>query len=158
MYKNLENYIKVYDNSIDTNICKQTVLELQNSTDWQQHVFYNNISNIFAPREASRELDVSFAEVSTRNSLNECISLALKKYIDELNFSWFTTFKAHTYPRYNRYNSNKLMALHCDHIHSMFDGNLKGIPILTVIGLLNENYSGGELILFEDSEIGRSVV
>lgn len=29
----------------------------------------------------------------------------------------------------------------------MFDGNKKGIPILTVLGGLNDDYEGGELIL-----------
>ena len=35
----------------------------------------------------------------------------------------------------------------------MFDGNRKGIPILSIIGLLNSEFTGGELILLEDREI-----
>ena len=30
--------------------------------------------------------------------------------------------------------------LHADHIHSMFDGEKKGIPILSVLGVLNDDY------------------
>jgi predicted 2-oxoglutarate/Fe(II)-dependent dioxygenase YbiX len=45
------------------------------------------------------------------------------------------------------------MAEHCDHIHDMFDGIKKGIPILTVIGLLNSEYTGGEFIILEDEII-----
>ena len=45
------------------------------------------------------------------------------------------------------------MALHCDHIHSLFEGNRKGIPILSVLGVLNDDYNGGEFIMFDDYEI-----
>ena len=45
------------------------------------------------------------------------------------------------------------MAYHCDHIRSMFDGEKKDIPILSVIGTLNDDYDGGELVMFDDKEI-----
>ncbi len=45
------------------------------------------------------------------------------------------------------------MAQHCDHIHSLFEGKEKGIPILSVLGILNNNYEGGEFIMFENEEI-----
>jgi predicted 2-oxoglutarate/Fe(II)-dependent dioxygenase YbiX len=41
------------------------------------------------------------------------------------------------------------MALHADHIHSMFDGERKGIPILSVLGVLNDDYEGGEFYLID---------
>jgi predicted 2-oxoglutarate/Fe(II)-dependent dioxygenase YbiX len=42
------------------------------------------------------------------------------------------------------------MAEHCDHIHDMFDGHTRGIPILSIVGVLNEDYKGGEFVMFED--------
>jgi predicted 2-oxoglutarate/Fe(II)-dependent dioxygenase YbiX len=39
------------------------------------------------------------------------------------------------------------MREHYDHIHSLFDGKLKGIPILSIVGLLNDNYEGGEFLI-----------
>ena len=35
----------------------------------------------------------------------------------------------------------------------IFDGERKGIPVLSIIGLLNDDYKGGELIMFNDYEI-----
>jgi predicted 2-oxoglutarate/Fe(II)-dependent dioxygenase YbiX len=32
----------------------------------------------------------------------------------------------------------------------MFDGERKGIPILTVLGVLNDDYEGGEFILIDE--------
>ena len=45
------------------------------------------------------------------------------------------------------------MQNHCDHIHSMFDGVRKGVPILSLIGILSNDYEGGELTFFEDKKI-----
>ena len=42
------------------------------------------------------------------------------------------------------------MAKHCDHIKDMFDGDRKGIPTLSVVGLLNDNFEGGEFVMFDD--------
>jgi hypothetical protein len=55
--------------------------------------------------------------------------------------------------RYNKYFNEKKMASHCDHIQSIFDGEKKGIPILSCLGILNEEYEGGKFIMFEDTEI-----
>ena len=42
------------------------------------------------------------------------------------------------------------MALHADHIQSIFDGEKKGIPILSILGVLNNDYEGGEFYLIDD--------
>ena len=39
------------------------------------------------------------------------------------------------------------MLPHVDHIHSLFDGKEKGIPILSMVGLLNDNFKGGEFLI-----------
>ena len=38
------------------------------------------------------------------------------------------------------------MAEHCDHIHSIFEGERKGIPVMTALGSLNDDYMGGEFL------------
>ena len=45
------------------------------------------------------------------------------------------------------------MRIHSDHIHSIFDGNLKGIPVLSFIINLNDDYEGADLIFWEDYKI-----
>jgi predicted 2-oxoglutarate/Fe(II)-dependent dioxygenase YbiX len=40
------------------------------------------------------------------------------------------------------------MKEHCDHIKDMFDGERRGIPILSVIAGLNNTYTGGNLKMF----------
>jgi predicted 2-oxoglutarate/Fe(II)-dependent dioxygenase YbiX len=35
----------------------------------------------------------------------------------------------------------------------MFDGSRKGVPVLTVLGALNDDYEGGELVMWNDTQI-----
>lgn len=79
--------------------------------------------------------------------------LAIDSYIKDYKFNWFNGWQGYSRIRFNRYSKTKKMAEHCDHIHSLFDGEIKGIPILSIVGTLNENYEGGEFIMFQDKEI-----
>lgn len=57
-----------------------------------------------------------------------------------------------TSPRFNRYQVGEHMEKHVDHIYSCFDGNLKGIPVISIIGILNEDYEGGDLTFYLGGE------
>ena len=70
----------------------------------------------------------------------------------ELDFYWFDSWRGYSDIRFNRYSETQKMAFHMDHIHSLFDDK-KGIPILSCIGLLNDDYEGGEFIMFDNHEI-----
>jgi predicted 2-oxoglutarate/Fe(II)-dependent dioxygenase YbiX len=153
MDRNLESFVKVYDGWVDSTLCKQTVLELD-QPDWVQHTFYNPNTGANVNQSGSRELDVSWARnVSTKQILMQRVWDGYKQYIQDLNFSWFDSWQGYSELRFNRYNEDRLMALHCDHIHSMFDGNIKGIPTMTFLLMLNDDFDGGEFIMFDDKEI-----
>jgi predicted 2-oxoglutarate/Fe(II)-dependent dioxygenase YbiX len=49
--------------------------------------------------------------------------------------------------RFNFYTKDSTMREHVDNIHSIFDGQEKGIPILSIVGHLNDNYEGGEFMM-----------
>ena len=42
------------------------------------------------------------------------------------------------------------MAQHVDHIHTLFEGDRRGIPVLSIVGMLNDDYDGWEFMLFDD--------
>ena len=52
-----------------------------------------------------------------------------------------------TKPRLNKYEVNQNMKTHVDHIHSIFDGKDKGVPILSLVGLINDDFEGGEFYI-----------
>lgn len=49
--------------------------------------------------------------------------------------------------RLNNYPTESQMLPHCDHITDLFDGKERGIPIISVVGLLNDNFKGGEFLI-----------
>lgn len=52
-----------------------------------------------------------------------------------------------SYPgRWNKYNPGSKMDPHYDFVRYIFDGNQKGIPIFSIVLLLNNEFEGGDLI------------
>jgi hypothetical protein len=147
MNQDLSSYIKLYNNKIPKNICQHSIDYLKN-VSWNNNEFYdyknNSIINI---NDSSKSWD---GDCSINKTLMDISFNTLKEYVTELNFSWFCSWSGISHPRYNYYKQNSHMLGHCDHIHSLFDGERKGIPTLSIIGCLNENYSGGELEFFNN--------
>jgi len=168
MKNKLEDYILKIDNFLSKELCKKTILGLK-KIDWLEHEFSQtgpvNISHekpirgdvVHLNRNEIEykdgELNVSYGYVSTRKKIMDKLHLAIQKYMDHLNFKWYKGWSGYTDIRFNRYIKDKVMTKHCDHINTMFDGEVKGIPTLSIIGTLNDNYTGGELIFFDDTHI-----
>ena len=51
--------------------------------------------------------------------------------------------------RFNKYEVGNTMRKHYDHIHSIFDGQMKGVPIVSIVANLNEDYEGSEFMCRE---------
>lgn len=154
MSMNVKDYMKIYDNFLDAKTCKTLVKKLK-KTQWDTHSFYESNSGEY--KSYDKELSIGYAtEVEETLTLQNQIWFAIQKYItvDSAHMrEWYSSWNGYTQVRYNRYNKNTQMKLHCDHIHSMFDGNRKGVPILSVLGSLNDDYEGGDLIFWEQEKI-----
>jgi predicted 2-oxoglutarate/Fe(II)-dependent dioxygenase YbiX len=147
---NLEDYIKIY-NWLDKDFCNQIRSELD-AADWTQHTFYNN-NGEYNTISGNRELDVSWTDIPAREDLTKEVWNVISQYIlTDLKNSYFNGWNGFTKVRFNRYKEDRLMALHCDHIHDMFDGKMKGIPTLSVLGLLNDDFEGGEFLMFDEEK------
>ena len=148
----LRHYLKHFKNRIDNNLCDTLVHEMK-TIEFSQHKFHNPITGEFKTRSGSKELSISYDDCPSRSILSERIWYIIKDYLHYVDMPWFTRWSGYTIPRFNKYDEDKKMALHCDHIQSMFDGERKGIPTLSVLGVLNDDYEGGEFIMFDDTEI-----
>lgn len=143
---NLLDYVKTYNNSIDKDKLDTTVRELKSvDSEFEQHTFYDAYKKQNVSFE--KELSVAYSYTSTKAFIMHLIWNSLKNYIKDINSEVFTSWQGYSEVRFNRYNPNTQMAIHCDHIHTLFDGNQRGIPILTILGLLNDDFEGGDFIL-----------
>lgn len=150
--QNLQDYVKVYEDFLPKDLCASTIEQLDEVT-WQEHGFYNSVTNTM--KSYDNELSISNDTVPVKQKIDEKVWYALERYIlkDFADFDWFNGWSGYTSVRFNKYDPTTKMKRHCDHIHSMFDGQRKGIPIITVLGALNDDYEGGEFYMFGDKKI-----
>jgi hypothetical protein len=151
--QNLVEYVKVYENHLPLDLCASACKNLELS-NWSLHEFYNDKTNTSV--SYANDLSVSYAEIPEKDDIHKSIWFAIERYIikDFASFNnWFNGWSGYTQVRFNKYDPSTQMKLHCDHITTMFDGTRRGIPTLTVLGALNDNYDGGEFVMFGDMEI-----
>ena len=158
MNKNIEHYLFHKENFLDEKYCDNSINELNKCT-WQKHEWYTYHTDSSDSPQGDNEPDVLFPNSFTINieEINTFIIQELRstmiEYIESLKFNWFDGWEGYSEIRFNRYFPGQQMKNHCDHIHGLFDGERRGIPTLSIIGVLNDDYEGGELIMFEDEKI-----
>lgn len=144
----MQQYAKLYKGAVSESLCEHTV-HAMGTINFQKHNFYNATTGETKPRDEDKELSMSWDNVPTKNQLNKIVDDTASQYVKDLNMPWFSEYQGYSHVRFNKYEKSKEMALHCDHIHSMFDGERKGVPILSVLGLLNDDFEGGEFFMID---------
>ena len=143
--KTIEDYISV-ENYIPTEVCEELIDEC-NKKDWQKHT-WNNYAQGTTLSEPTKELDVMPCTQEQQNKITPYLLKALEDYQIKVSVPgekteglWLTKFSP---IRFNKYEIGTMMREHYDHIHSLFDGKIKGIPIVSIVANLNTDYEGAE--------------
>ena len=146
-YKYVDDYIMI-QNLMPIELCKSLIRE--NSLPekkWSKHSWSNYDQHVSPQKD---ELDIIHATGEQFKMIEKYLLEALQKYQakysqeeGQIRTPWIAHISA---VRFNRYKVGTQMQAHFDHIHSLFDGKYKGIPILSFIGVLNDNYQGGEVL------------
>jgi len=155
--KKIKDYILHLNNWIPNNILKSSLKELKKDKTWKPHKYQNfqDASDTYI-RNGDRELDICGGEKLTHyKELMKLTWKALERYIiiDKISGDTVVGWTGFSQIRFNRYKKNQIMSKHVDHIHDLFTGDVKGIPMLSIVAVLNDNYEGGEFIMFDDYEI-----
>ena len=130
-----------------------TVVDSIKKQNWVKHEWARGQSNQSVRSSSSKELDVLGITPELEEILNPFVSQSVKSYnnfIGEEKASKVTIFSP---IRFNRYKKNQLMRRHSDHIRSLFNGDVKGIPTLSIIINLNDNYEGGDLEFWDEYKV-----
>ena len=155
----LEDLIYIEEGIIPSYVCDRVVKNIE-TREWKPHTWYDYQKNS-SYSEETMELDVQPITAELQKLLNPAILKAFDRYkslytykASEKTQGLMTTF---TPVRFNRYSSGQIMRQHCDHIHSIFDGNQKGIPVLSMILNFNNDYEGADLFFWEKDvvELGK---
>lgn len=144
----LRDYVRMYTDFLSPQECVR-LMEVVADAPWSLHQFYNVKEG--TSESYDKELSVAYADSPEVLELHRRVWFAIEQYIvRDFGFmkDWFCGWNEFSPVRFNRYEVGTQMKGHCDHIHSLFDGTRKGVPILSVLGALNDDYEGGELLFW----------
>ena len=130
---NLIDFVKVY-NTPDTDALYQ---HLQN-TMHHRGEWTDNAGNI----TGYQNLSTADMSMEYRDQVNQWAIDTSNKYCQDFNI----TLTQCSPIRVNRYDTGDHMDEHPDHIYSLFDGTVKGIPVISMVGFVNDDYKGGEFV------------
>ena len=146
----VEDYIRVYQIEDENNL-KQNTRFLQ-KLNWDKH-HWATYNRYRVESENKNELDSAwFQPNDNQNEKDYMYSIfqsALRFYLSDMLKEGFN-FDINNLSniKFNRYHENTNMDEHVDHIRSLFDGEAKGIPILSMVMALNDEteYEGGDFV------------
>ena len=147
----LRDLIHVERGIIPDNLCDHIIKDID-TREWRPHTWYNAQANSYGSEE-TMELDVQSITPELQQLLTPIMIQAGAAYNMKYAYPCERTgqlMNKFSGIRFNRYSSGQIMRQHHDHIHSLFDGNEKGIPVLSFILNLNDDYEGADLYFWKD--------
>jgi hypothetical protein len=151
---NVKDFIVTYQNVIDLPTCKSMVEDLENNHTWKKHHYtrHDDLSEKTYEDDFYVTKPVCGPVFNINNIFPQVIDRYIKHELNQImgNNTWFNTWSSFSHLRVNKYTVDTNMKMHCDHIKDLFDGERKGIPILTLLGSLNNDYEGGDLIILDE--------
>ena len=134
----LKDLIHVEKGIIPANLCDHIVKDIE-TREWKPHTWYNSQNDSFGSEE-TMELDVQGITSELQQLLTPIMIQAGTAYNQKYSYKGCES-------------TGQIMRQHHDHIHSLFDGKEKGIPVLSFILNLNDNYRGADLFFWEDHAV-----
>tara|TARA_Y100001938_G_C7882503_1_gene325699 strand:- start:48 stop:638 length:591 start_codon:yes stop_codon:yes gene_type:complete len=151
----LDECIYIAEKIIPADLCDAIVQDIE-TRPWEPHFWYNNVTDKTHSKE-TKELDIQPATPELHKVLSPFIKQAGKQYNKNYSYSLPDSSGqiVHKFNpiRFNRYKSDQIMRQHHDHIHSIFDGKNKGVPLLSFILNFNDDYEGADLFFWKDTVV-----
>jgi hypothetical protein len=155
----LLEYVKVY-NVIPSEVCDKILADVNQNNTWQKHTYNPKFERPTGTHFPPTEFE--FLDSTREQSLQlmpyvENTMRSYNKFINEKNsFAGYdaeTGVTSCTPIRFNRCKIHTLVEAHHDHIQELFGPGNTSIPSVSVVGLLNEEFTGGEFVIFKDTVI-----
>ena len=90
----------------------------------------------------------------TLDKLRKSIHTGLEHYVHDYleDIEWYDYFRDFTDPKFMKYSETHDMMEHCDHVRYIFDGKRKGIPTVSIVGNLGNDFEGGALRMWDNTD------
>ena len=150
MEKNIEHYVlKV--KLLDKKLCKTIVEELQH-VKWMMHFWSSperGVSHVNKDQEPEQSSDVT----RSHELIIKKIHPKLQDYMIHIKTKWYYNWNGYTNLKWLKYTSTSKMTIHCDHISGFYGGSPYGIPTLSCLCNLNDDFTGGDVVLFQNKNM-----
>ena len=154
----LDECIFIAEKSIPPDVCDLVVEDLE-TREWSPHIWHTNGTDTYHS-EKTKELDIQFTTPKLHKTLSQYVIEAGRQYNQNYSYQHPSCIERTGQimnqfcpVRFNRYEPGQIMRQHIDHIHSIFDGKLKGVPVLSFILNFNDDYEGADLFFWEDTVV-----
>lgn len=147
------------ENILPPDVCDLIVDQIAKDSNWYSHTYAKKgpDSKLSFPPD---EFETLHSNENVRNLLSPFVENCIKIYNNFLvennsfeDYQSYTGVTSCSNIKFNRCKPNTRVHVHHDHIHELFGGNNKSIPVLSVVGLLNDNFVGGDFILFKNHNV-----
>ena len=154
----LDECIFIAQKIIPADLCDAIVKDIE-TREWKPHTWYNVITDKNHSEE-TMELDVQPITPQLQKTLGNYVVESGRIYNQNYSYQHPSCVEKtgqmmnqFSPVRFNRYAPGQIMRQHHDHIHQIFDGKLKGVPVLTFILNFNDDYEGADLFFWEDTVV-----
>jgi predicted 2-oxoglutarate/Fe(II)-dependent dioxygenase YbiX len=148
----LKTYVFVAKQMIPKKLCSEIVKNNFKIDDsWGIHSWSSYENGKLESSIKKTQEDGLLVKKLVEEEIRSCVMRTIELYSEVYNIPKIINFV--TEARINRYIEGTEMKIHHDHIHSLFDGEQKGIPILSVVGVLNDDYEGGDFIFYDNTMV-----
>jgi predicted 2-oxoglutarate/Fe(II)-dependent dioxygenase YbiX len=137
---NLFDYVYV-ENILSKQFCERSI-ELLDNLRWEPHTWYGSENGSERKLLDRKDFSVTY-DLMLQIEIKDRLFDALENYFKKHPESYCRDCSV---LRFNKYSVGEKIDPHVDHISGIFNDK-KGIPILSVVGLLNDNFDGGEFML-----------
>lgn len=150
------HFVLLFHNVLESAECDELVARLSLAR-WTQHAY----TDPRAQTRVSHDDDLYITQavpLSVVKRLNEIDETAFAEYAARVGVSEWSQVSVCSDARINKYPTNTRMRKHCDHITTLFDPSnsyrgAKGVPVLSAVGSLNDDYEGGQFVMWENQVI-----
>ena len=156
-YPNLKDHIFEYDLLSDQE-CDQ-IVSLLDSREWGEFSWYQDFEQVDIDKESNMQSTVTAPEATNiiQPHINDELFTAFhEKYnyydIEEGQTSG-SFWEACSGIKFNKYNVGDYLSPHYDHIRDFFEGQFRGIPVTSVVGVLNDDFEGGEFRFWKEHTV-----
>ena len=153
MNYDLRSYVKIYNNFLSPQFYGDITNRLKSlkQADWELHSYHIGDKSY----SHENDLSISYFDFPEKLILKTVLWDLMNRYFEDMNeiTAWWPGWEGYSEVRFNKYENGTEMRIHGDHIKTLFEGKDRGVPILSIVGSLNDDYEGGELVMWGDQVI-----